>query len=75
MANNQEKPHQKPPQILRGNNEMCEEEIDYNVMESFPASDPPSWTLGISPLKKFRSEFDGEMISANEPTHQNERSE
>lgn len=26
---------------------LSEEEIDLNLIGSFPASDPPSWTLGI----------------------------
>lgn len=52
--------------------EMSEEEIDYNVMGTFPASDPPSWTLGIRSRKKSVTEFEGEKISANEPSHQNE---
>ena len=29
-------------------NPLSEEEIDLNLMGSFPASDPPSWTLGIA---------------------------
>jgi hypothetical protein len=31
-------------------NEMNEEEIDINLEETFPASDPPSWTLGTDHL-------------------------
>lgn len=52
--------------------EMSEEEIDYNVMGTFPASDPPSWTLGIRRHKKQVREFEGEKPDAYDPSHQNE---
>ena len=57
---------------LQGGDQMSEAEIDYNVMGSFPASDPPSWTLGIRPDKTTREEFEGEKPSVHDPSHQNE---
>ena len=55
--------------------EMSEAEIDYNVMGTFPASDPPSWTLGISRHKKSTEDFEGGMSSTSDPTHQNQPAE
>jgi hypothetical protein len=37
----------KTPDALQSSGgEMSEAEIDENLMDSFSASDPPSWTLG-----------------------------
>ena len=38
-----EDPNDSPP---TGAGEMSEAEIDANVEDTFPASDPPAWTLG-----------------------------
>ena len=57
---------------LHGGEQMSEAEIDCNVMGSFPASDPPSWTLGIRRHKTSREEFEGEKPSIHDPSHQNE---
>ena len=51
---------------------MSEAEIDYNLMGSFPASDPPSWTLGVGSRKTSHEEFEGEKPSVHDPSHQNE---
>lgn len=55
-----------------GGDAMSEAEIDYNVMASFPASDPPSWTLGVRPHKTWSEEFGGDKPSPHDPSHQNE---
>lgn len=65
------KSNEKEPR-RQGGDAMSEAEIDYNVMASFPASDPPSWTLGVRPHKTRSEEFEGEKLSPHDPSHPNE---
>jgi len=41
--------------------EISEDEIDRNLMGTFPASDPPSWTLGVGRDKKPANESPVEL--------------
>jgi hypothetical protein len=52
--------------------EMSEVEIDYNLMGTFPASDPPSWTMGVGRHRHAHEEFEGEKPSVDDPSHQND---
>ena len=51
---NEERVEQAAPQL--GESEMSEDEIDRNLAETFPASDPPSWTLGTDHREESVSE-------------------
>lgn len=46
--------------------EMSEAEIDKNLKDSFPASDPPSWTLGTDHHKETESAEDTSTNSNRE---------
>lgn len=54
MAANKERPEQTPAR--QGINEISEAEIDQNLLGTFPASDPPSWTLGVERPEKATRE-------------------
>lgn len=43
-------------ETIDNQDEISEEEIEENLEESFPASDPPSWTLGHEPDGQHESE-------------------
>ncbi len=51
------------PTSQPGEKEMSEDEIDRNLAGTFPASDPPSWTLGTDhrkqPPRETRDEDEG----------------
>ncbi len=56
MADDSERLTQKQPEELGG--EMPEAEIDNTLEETFPASVPPSWTLGTDHNDKLSTPQD-----------------
>jgi hypothetical protein len=47
-----------PERKSQDRSEMTETEIDKNLQDTFPASDPPSWTLGTDHRKELPPEND-----------------
>lgn len=63
MSESKEREAQAAPRP--GEGEMSEDEIDRNLSDTFPASDPPSWTRGTdhreeSPGERRRDDEGGE---------------
>ena len=44
---------------------MSEDEIDLNLIQTFPASDPPSWTLGTDHQDESRKQDGDESEGEN----------
>jgi hypothetical protein len=64
----EDKNREKPGPPERVGEEMSEVEIDRNLQETFPASDPPSWTLGTdhqrvspTPAEEPPAQVEGEL--------------
>ena len=47
-----------------GSEDRIEEKIDRDLRDSFPASDPPGWTLGV---KRRGADEEGETDSSSTP--------
>jgi hypothetical protein len=59
LAEDKDQENQNTPD--KGAEQMSEDEIDKTLADTFPASDPPSWTLGTD----HRNEQAGEKPTEN----------
>ena len=53
--------------IRPASSEISEEEIDRNLIGTFPASDPPSWTLGVARNKRPKDSDELQRQKKNPP--------
>ena len=60
MKENMDESTQKAHDRTAG--EMSESEIDDNLEETFPASDPPSWTLGSNHHSDLKQEPESDDV-------------
>ncbi|HEY6186348.1 MAG TPA: hypothetical protein VIW80_01620 [Pyrinomonadaceae bacterium] len=59
----QKKQREEPPPGV-GNEDRIEAKIDRDLQDSFPASDPPGWVLGVEPPPAEKEEKDDSSSSA-----------
>jgi hypothetical protein len=59
----QKKQREEPPPDV-GNEDRIEAKIDRDLQDSFPASDPPGWVLGVEPPPAEKEEKDDSSSSA-----------
>jgi hypothetical protein len=52
-----------------GEGSMSEAEIDRNLQDTFPASDPPSWTLGTNHHEEVTPESEKDDERDEPPRH------
>jgi len=59
LPNGSEKMPQRDKEIAQS--QLSEPAIDATLADSFPASDPPSWTLGVEPQPELCAASNGEQ--------------
>lgn len=50
-----------------------EREVDDELAQSFPASDPPSWTMGVTPADSHAPDGPGPGVAADGTSHESAR--
>lgn len=67
----EENNHEKQDTSHPVNDEMSEDEVDRNLEESFPSSDPPSWTLGTNHKEETVSKSKADEPSVDKSSQSN----